>query len=248
MSFFEEEVKMLISDNIFYYISDRECNLKVRESLFSNREISKIKKYGFNVYTRNSMITRNSEELIRFISFSDENIISIKSIDDKVREPMVCMDVISDSQLEVVYNNLMSPISIYFKDKRAARMQMLKETKSTKELEKEWGRYKYLVMEYSQKGYDKLRKSFACPNVFTVDDFYTVIFEVFSGVPTKGSTLNSLQHVWGYFKKCATPDEQIIYLELIEGFDSIKICEIKEYLYHLTLKYDVTFLKNSYYF
>lgn len=249
MSNIETVIKKLLSDNIFYYVSDMTIEENVNDASFSNREINKIKRNGFKIYTQGSIPEDINSKHIEYIQVKSDNMIKVSDIrKTEILRLRICVDIILNKELETVYQQLSPNHPVMFRDERLARMQMLKTTSNIKELEKEWARYKYLVMEYSQEGYNELRSLFAHPEELTVDSFYRVIFRVFRDTPSKGSRINALQHVWGYFKNIATSKEQDYYFKELENYDEDKAIIIKNFLYDLSQKYDVQFLKNSYYF
>lgn len=249
MSNIETVIKKLLSDNIFYYVSDLTIEENVNDGSFSNREINKIKRHGFKIYIQCLIPETINNKHIEYIQVQSDNM--IKASEMRETEGLrlrICVDIILNKELEAIYQQLSPNHPVMFKDERLARMQMLKTTSNIKELEKEWARYKYLVMEYSQEGYNELRSLFAHPEELTVDFFYKVIFRVFRGTPSKGSRMNALQHVWGYFKNIATSKEQDYFIKKMANYDEDKAIIIKDFLYDLSRKYDVQFLKNSYYF
>ena len=67
---------------------------------------------------------------------------------------------------------------------------------------------------------------------------------------SKKNQINSLQHIWGYFKNDATEEEKTKFLSLLESYKNDKktINSLKNYLYKLSYKYSVEYLLDSLYF
>ena len=73
-------------------------------------------------------------------------------------------------------------------------------------LEKEWGRYKYLVLEHSPRIYQQIRQLLKDKSSYPVTEFYRLIDEALMTPVTSGNAVNAAQHVWGYCKDSS--DEQ----------------------------------------
>ncbi|MCH4985853.1 DUF1722 domain-containing protein [Macrococcus sp. PK] len=98
-------------------------------------------------------------------------------------------------------------------------------------------------MYYNQNQYNFIRQLMR----EQLDDIHIleqIIDETCRMTPTRGSKLNSYQHMWGYFKKIATEDEKSQYRTFIQNFDN-KESELHTLLKQLAEKYDVQYLKNS---
>jgi len=72
-----------------------------------------------------------------------------------------------------------------------------------KRLEKEWARYKYLVLEHSAKEYKAIRELLKDKQAYPVVVFYSLIEEAMEKPVATGSAVNTAQHIWGYFKASA---------------------------------------------
>jgi UV DNA damage endonuclease len=117
-------------------------------------------------------------------------------------------------------------------------------------LEEEWARYKYLVMEHSQRYYRSIGKTLGARETLTAVPFYLMVEEALRQTPVQGDVLNAAQHVWGYFKKIATTKEKAGWLEIMKQYESGTIASkrLKNYLYRLAQKYGDKYLLQSYYF
>nr|WP_252187884.1 DUF1722 domain-containing protein [Anaeromonas frigoriresistens] len=65
-----------------------------------------------------------------------------------------------------------------------------------------------------------------------------------------GDEINTINHIWGYFKKDSTKEEREKLFNIVRDYKQkdIHISEVKKYLYELTVKYRQDYLLNSYYF
>ena len=70
-------------------------------------------------------------------------------------------------------------------------------------LEREWARYKYLVLERSPRIYTAIRELLKDKSGYPVTQFYDLIDRALSEDPEPGHAINAAQHVWGYFKDSA---------------------------------------------
>lgn len=77
------------------------------------------------------------------------------------------------------------------------------------QLEKEWGRYKYLVLEHSAKAYNEIRQLLKNKSVYPVVEFYKLIDEAIRSPVKPGNAVNAAQHVWGYFKNSADENSKV---------------------------------------
>lgn len=116
-------------------------------------------------------------------------------------------------------------------------------------LEKEWARYKYLVMSKSQKNYNQLRHLFKEYQNFDVKKMYKLIDESLYQNASPKAFINAYDHCWGYFKKVANDKEKSIYQVNKELFLKGNKSEnyLKSFLKKLASKYEVKYLLDSYF-
>ncbi len=117
-------------------------------------------------------------------------------------------------------------------------------------IEKEWSRYKYLVLSKSHTGYTKIRqllKDFDDDKTLT---FYHLIEHNLSLPKDIGNQVNAAQHIWGYFKNIATTKQKDQFAKLLQDYQDNKIdlARVKNNLYKLTVEYQIQYLLDSYYF
>ncbi len=119
-----------------------------------------------------------------------------------------------------------------------------------KYLEKEWAIYKYSVLEKSNKIYNEIRKILKDKKSYPVIEFYKLIDQSRYENENIKSSVNALEHVWGYFKNKAELKEYDKFQSYIKRYKNhvYSIKPIKNYLYKLSLKYDENYLLSSLFF
>ncbi|TDL98360.1 DUF1722 domain-containing protein [Macrococcus brunensis] len=120
---------------------------------------------------------------------------------------------------------------------------MVNQKEQKKAVEKRWREEKYKVMYHSQQHYNDIR-GLMKEQLTDIDILNTQISEAYALEPTHGSMLNTFQHLWGYFKNKATPEEKELFLPLLNQVPE-KNDVIIQQLHHLALKYNVKYLKES---
>jgi len=117
-------------------------------------------------------------------------------------------------------------------------------------LEEEWARYKYLVMEHSHIHYQTIGKTLNPQLPLDGRAFYLQVEEALAKIPSKGQAWNAAQHVWGYFKDIASDREKKSWQEKSQLYqqDQVGPWQIKEFLKRLAIKYERSYLLDSYYF
>lgn len=107
-------------------------------------------------------------------------------------------------------------------------------------MEQLWASRKYHVMFHSQKHYNKIRQMMR--DGCTSEALVQTIDDALAQAPTTGSQLNAIQHMWGYFKKYATPAEKDAYNAFIAKQD---ITALLHHLRTLAIRYNVRYLQQS---
>lgn len=122
--------------------------------------------------------------------------------------------------------------------------------KKIKDLELEWSRYKYNILEFSQANYNEIRKLLKNKDSYPAAEFYKLIEEALNRKESVGSTINSAHHVWGYFKLKVNQVEKDKFLKLIDSYEKGKSSKntLKSFLMKIALKYNESYLLQSYYF
>ena len=117
-------------------------------------------------------------------------------------------------------------------------------------LEKEWGRYKYAVLERSPAVYQAIRTLLKDKETYPVQEFYRLIDAAFTEELHPGYAENAAAHVWGYFKKHATEAERRQYEKNLANYrNGIGTrATLKHHLFKLAQKYESEYLVQSLYF
>ena len=117
-------------------------------------------------------------------------------------------------------------------------------------LEKEWGCYKYAVLERSPAVYQTIRTLLKDKEAYPVQEFYRLIETAFAEEPHPGYVENAAAHVWGYFKKHATEAERKQYEKNLVNYRNGNgtRATLKRYLFRLVKKYESKYLLQSLYF
>ena len=117
-------------------------------------------------------------------------------------------------------------------------------------LEKEWGRYKYAVLERSPAVYQAIRTLLKDKEAYPVQEFYRLIDAAFNEELHPGYAENAAAHVWGYFKKQATDAERRQYEKNLANYrnGSGTRATMKRQLFKLAEKYESEYLLQSLYF
>lgn len=117
-------------------------------------------------------------------------------------------------------------------------------------IEREWGKYKYWMLENSHKHYLAIRAYLKNKDQVNAMEFYRLIEEGLQQPSSSGGIANAAMHVWGYFKDKANPKQKKAYDKLIlaqqKGEDKQK--SLKSLLLKLAIEYEETYLLESYYF
>ena len=144
-------------------------------------------------------------------------------------------------------------IMLEVKDKNiSARKCMLCVEKSDilHELEKEWGRYKYLVLEHSQSHYQAIRELLKDKQAFPARAFFRLVESALDLPLDRGSAINAASHVWGYFKDTADPAQKRRDMKALDAYAAGKgsLAAVKRGLYSLAEQHGQDYLLSSYYF
>ena len=144
-------------------------------------------------------------------------------------------------------------IMLEVKDKNLSAIKCQNATTENKRmvlLEKEWGRYKYAILEKSPSVYQAIRRLLKDKEVYPVQEFYRLIDTAFAEEPHPGYAENAAAHVWGYFKKHATDTERKQYEKNLANYrnNTGMLATLKRQLFKIAEKYEVDYLLQSLYF
>lgn len=160
-----------------------------------------------------------------------------------------------------IFNNFLLTNNLYgedidimleVKDKNLSCVKaqnLIRKDKNIKHLEREWSKYKYLVLEHSHEDYLQIRSLLKDKDEYKIFEFYEIIDKSLEKEVTIGSFTNALDHVWGYFKDIVTEEEskkyQMYKKNVLKG--SYKIKTIKKYILELAIKYNIYYILDSLY-
>lgn len=142
-------------------------------------------------------------------------------------------------------------IMVEVKDKNLSALKCVNAIASPKiqQLEKEWGRYKYLVLEHSPKVYQEIRQLLKDKSTYPVIDFYRLIDEALMTPVKPGNAVNAAQHVWGYFKDSADENTRLSFEKRItKASMGESTISIKRLLWKLAEAQQQKYLLDSLYF
>lgn len=91
---------------------------------------------------------------------------------------------------------------------------MTKQVRACQEL---WAQNKYLVLSKSQKIYLRIREYLKteAPELAVLEAY---IDQAQAMPEDRGQVINAYQHVWGYFKKLATDQEKVDFMNLLSAY------------------------------
>ena len=172
------------------------------------------------------------------------------------KRPGAHTDTIQLESFLQFYNQLDDPaidIMLEVKDKNLSAIKCQNATTENKRmilLEKEWGRYKYTILEKSAADYQAIRTLLKDKNAYPVQEFYRIIEDSLAKETQSGAAENAAQHVWGYFKSKATPQERLVFAKNMENYLTGKgsLATVKRQLFKLATKYEEKYLIQSLYF
>lgn len=116
-------------------------------------------------------------------------------------------------------------------------------------LEREWSRYKYLVLGKNAAAYQRIRtllKEKQKPDALA---FYGIIDSALALPDLTGRQINALLHVWGYFKDRSSDSEKAAFNRKMKAYEDgeTSLESIKKILLKLSLKYQEDYLLNGYF-
>ncbi len=141
-------------------------------------------------------------------------------------------------------------IMLEVKDKNLSTVKCMKAVLGrvpTAELEREWARYKYMVLSRSQTCYNELRAFLKDKGTADAVAFYERIDAALALAGTDGTKKNAARHVWGYLKDKASAREKKQFSTLTES-EGMDEAAVKRFLRRCLDRYEDGYLKRSYYF
>lgn len=145
-------------------------------------------------------------------------------------------------------------IMLEVKDKNLSARKAINaviDTGRIENLEREWSRYKYNVLEGSPENYQRIRELLKDKGSYPVEEFYSLVDgAIYNTSPSQGTVINGIDHVWGYFKDVASEKDKVRFRRELERFKGgrLSLRAIKNSLWRLNEKYRDPYLLKSYYF
>lgn len=118
-----------------------------------------------------------------------------------------------------------------------------------KNLEKEWSRYKYSILEHSPNIYNNIRQTLKDKKAYPVIEFYRLIDEAMTTPVKSGNAVNAAQHIWGYFKDSSDEDKRKKFEKTLQKVSSGEsILPLKRLLWKMAEEQQQKYLLESLYF
>ena len=107
-----------------------------------------------------------------------------------------------------------------------------------------------MILEKSPVDYLKIRKLLRDKDDYPVISFYHLIEDALQKESNVDHSINAAQHIWGYFKISASEKEKNNFLKSMERYKqgTVSVKLIKNILWKLAVKYNQSYLLDSYYF
>lgn len=137
------------------------------------------------------------------------------------------------------------------KDKNLSALKGINLIKDPKisNLEKEWGRYKYLVLEHSPNIYKEIRQLLKDKFTYPVIEFYALIDQALETPVKRGDAVNAAQHIWGYVNDAASDKVKANFERNIQKVSEGSSSKpLKRILWKLVQEKDQPYLQDSLYF
>ena len=109
-----------------------------------------------------------------------------------------------------------------------------------------WARNKYLVLSHSSKIYLEIRQ-YLKSELVEVAHVQALIDQAVALPENRGQVCNAFQHIWGYFKKKASPAEKENFMLLLERYQAGQVEQevLIEAVKDLLRKYPNSYLQQS---
>ncbi|MDW7657342.1 MAG: UV DNA damage repair endonuclease UvsE [Bacillota bacterium] len=143
-------------------------------------------------------------------------------------------------------------VMLEVKDKNLSAVKCsncLRTTGPMTDLEKEWARYKYEVLEHAPVIYQAIRELLKDKKAWPVLPFYRYIEMALLEPVTLGHAMNAAQHVWGYLKQTATPQETKTFEQYLARYRAggLSLASLKRLLCRIAMAQDQPYLRQSLY-
>jgi UV DNA damage endonuclease len=142
-------------------------------------------------------------------------------------------------------------VMVEVKDKNLSAIKCINAIASPKiqRLEKEWGRYKYLVLEHAPEIYQKIKQLLIDKSSYPVVEFYRLIDEAMMSPVNPIQAVNAAQQVWSYLEDSANKNTRLRFDKIINKVSMGEtIIPMKHLLWRLAKEQQQEYLLDSLYF
>jgi UV DNA damage endonuclease len=143
-------------------------------------------------------------------------------------------------------------IMLEVKDKNLSAMKCINSMQKPQniDLESEWNKYKFSVLEKSSEVYEAIVSLLHENENYSVAEFYSLIETALNKSQTILQAVDAVQCIWEYFSEEASLVERQKLFHLLNDYreGNITLSSLKNYLRKLTVKYQVEEIISSYYF
>ncbi len=148
-------------------------------------------------------------------------------------------------------NDLDVMLEVKDKNLSAVKANLAVQSATTiQDLEREWARYKYAVLEHDPTRYEAIRMLLKDKQIAPVLEFYDLVDSAIDEPIQIGRAENALRHVFGHLSNKMSEKERLRFNKLIDsyrsGARSLKAC--KNYLWKFVVSQNELYLRQSLYF
>ncbi len=154
------------------------------------------------------------------------------------------------------YENIINrdlDIMLEVKDKNLSAVKCINcinKSDTNSEFEKEWGKYKFAVLEKSPEIFKEISDMFKSKENINPIEFYKFIESALAKNNTSKNSMNAAKCIWKYYFNSVPEYEETIFNKKINEYKNgnLSLTAVKNFLYRLSIKYKEDIILNSYYF
>ena len=135
-------------------------------------------------------------------------------------------------------------------DRRRFIINCINKSDTNSEFEKEWGKYKFAVLEKSPEIFKEISDMFKSKENINPIEFYKFIESALAKNNTSKNSMNAAKCIWKYYFNSVPEYEETIFNKKINEYKNgnLSLTAVKNFLYRLSIKYKEDIILNSYYF
>ena len=219
------------------------------QSIYENIKIDKT--YKYIELAKKTWDVSDGRQKIHYSQQDREKAKSAHSKDIDIDDFLHMYSLIEKYDIDIMIESKLKDIS-------GIKLHNLTSNVSLKNMQVEWSKYKYLVMEKSYKSYSQIKEMFSevskNKGSFKVSyefkyEFYKLIETTLKMNDDLGNMLNTYMHLWGYFKSISSESEKNEFFRRLDVFKKTRDnLTVRRYLELLSARYNILFLLNSYFF